>query len=213
VRVALIGGTGFVGSPIRDEALRRGHDVTLLTRDPGRVEPYERLHSVATDVFDPTQVTARVRGHDAVASAFNAGWKNPRLYDDYLRGTRAIIAGVKASGVRRLLIVGGAGSLEVSPGVQYVDTPDFPVAAKAGALAAREALHMIRKEPELEWTFVSPPYQLEAGPRTALYRSGRDAPIVGANRRSYISVADLAVAIVDELERPRHIRERFTVGY
>jgi uncharacterized protein len=213
MRIALIGGTGFVGARIQEEALRRRHEVTLLTRDPGRVEPHAGLHAVATDVFVASQVAERVRGHDGVASAFNAGWKNPRLYDDYLRGTRAIVAGVKASGVRRLLLVGGAGSLEVSPGVQFVDTPEFPIAAKAGALAAREALHLIRKERELEWTFVSPAIHLEEGPRTALYRTGRDVPIVGAGGRSYISVADLAVAIVDELERPQHIRARFTVGY
>ena len=148
-----------------------------------------------------------------VVSAFNAGWKNPRLYDDHLRGTRSIIAGVKGSGVRRLLIVGGAGSLEVAPGVQFVYTPEFPLAWKAGALATREALHLIRAEHDLEWTFLSPPIQVEVGPGTALYRSGRDAPIVGAHRNSRISVADLAVAIVDEVERPRDVRERFTVGY
>lgn len=213
VKVALLGGTGFVGSAVRAELLTRGHVVTVFTRDPSRVVPEERLRAVALDVFNPDQVAARVRGHDVVVSAFNAGWKNPGLYDDYLRGTRAIVAGVKASEVRRLLIVGGAGSLEVAPGVQFVDTPEFPIAGKAGALAAREALHLIRTEHELEWTFLSPPIQVETGPRTALYRTGRDTPIVGANRNSRISVADLAVAIVDWVERPHHVRERFTVGY
>ena len=213
MKVALLGGTGFVGSAVRAELLARFHEVTLFTRDPARVGPEERLSVVALDVFDADQVAARVRGHDIVVSAFNAGWKNPRLYDDYLRGTKSILQGVKRSGVRRLLIVGGAGSLEVAPGVQFVDTPEFPESAKAGALAAREALHLIRTERELEWTFLSPPIHLEKGPRTALYRSGRDTPIVGASQSSHISVADLAVALVDEVERPQHVRRRFTVGY
>ena len=213
MRVALLGGSGFVGSAVRTELLARGHVVTVGTRDPARVRPEERLLVVDLDVFDPGQVADRVRDHDVVVSAWNAGWKNPRLYDDYLRGARSILAGVKRSGVRRLLFVGGAGSLLVAPGVQLVDTPEFPAEWKAGALAAREALNLFRTERDLEWTFLSPPIHVDHGPRTALYRTGRDAPIYGANQNSHISVGDLAIAVVDEVERPQHVRQRFTVGY
>lgn len=130
MKVALLGGTGFVGTAVRAELLRRGHEVTLCTREPSRVVPEERLEVVALDVFDGTQVAERVRDHDVVVSAFNAGWRNPRLYEDYLRGMKAIVAGVKSSGVRRLLIVGGAGSLEVAPGYSSSILPNFPPRAK-----------------------------------------------------------------------------------
>ena len=130
-----------------------------------------------------------------------------------MAGTRATIAGVKRSGVKRLLVVGGAGSLFVAPGVQGVDTPHFPAEYKQGALAAREALNLIRQETTLDWTFVSPAAFLAPGPRTGKFRLGADDLLMDGDKPASISVADLAVAIVDEIETPKHIRKRFTAAY
>lgn len=213
MNIALIGATGFVGSAVLEELLRRGHQVTALVRNPASLAAREGLTVVPADAQDAAQVARAVAGHDAVVSAYNPGWTVPDLYDQFLRGTRAIHAGVKASGVRRLVVVGGAGSLYVAPGVQWVDTPGFPAEWKQGALAAREALHLIRQEDMLDWTFLSPPILLQPGERTGHYRLGRDAPLMEPDGQpGSLSVADLAVALVDELDAPRHVRQRFTVA-
>lgn len=213
MNIALIGATGFVGAAVLEELLRRGHQVTALVRNPTKLAARVGLTVVQADAQDAAQVARAVAGHDAVASAYNPGWTVPDIHDQFLRGTRAIHAGVKASGVRRLLVVGGAGSLYVAPGVQLVDTPQFPAEWKQGALAAREALNLIREETALDWTFLSPPILLAPGERTGHYRLGLDAPLMEADGQpGGISVADLAVALVDELETPRHVRQRFTVA-
>ncbi|WP_119966643.1 NAD(P)-dependent oxidoreductase [Simplicispira lacusdiani] len=213
MNIALIGATGFVGSAVLHELLQRGHRVTALARNPAKLAPREGLTVREADAQDAAQVACAVAGHDAVVSAYNPGWTVPDIHDQFLRGTRAIHAGVQASGVRRLVVVGGAGSLYVAPGVQLVDTPEFPAEWKQGALAAREALNLIRQEEALDWTFLSPPILLEPGERTGHYRLGQDAPLMEADGRpGGISVADLAVALVDELEAPRHVRQRFTVA-
>lgn len=154
-----------------------------------------------------------VMGHDAVISAFNPGWTNPDIYHQQVRGTRAIIHGVKGAGLKRLLFVGGAGSLEVKPGVQSVDLPEFPAEYKQGALATGEALNMLRNEPSLEWSFLSPSADLSPGTRTGKFRLGTDQLLRDANGMSRISVEDYAVAMIDEVEKPQYIRQRFTVGY
>jgi len=154
-----------------------------------------------------------VQGVDAVVSAYNAGWTNPQFQQDFLQASAAINEGVAASGVKRLLVVGGAGSLFVAPGVQLVDTPDFPAEWKAAALASRDALNRLREVQNLDWAFVSPAAHLEPGERTGVFRLGRDELVVDAQGHSRITVADLAVAIVDELERPQHLRQRFTAAY
>ncbi|HEX3139632.1 MAG TPA: NAD(P)H-binding protein, partial [Rhizobacter sp.] len=118
MNIALIGGTGFVGSAVLEELLQRGHRVTALARNPGKYTPREGLRVATADALDATQVARAVEGHDAVISAYNPGWKQPQIYDLFVQGTRAIYDGVKRSGVKRLLVVGGAGSLFVAPGVQ-----------------------------------------------------------------------------------------------
>ncbi|WP_281914803.1 NAD(P)-dependent oxidoreductase [Caldimonas thermodepolymerans] len=213
MKLALIGPTGFVGSAVLDEALQRDHQVTALARTPGKLAARDGLTVVQADVLDPAQVAAAVAGHDAVISAYNPGWSDPQLYDTFLRGTRAIFEGVKRAGVKRLLVVGGAGSLYVKPGVQLVDTPEFPEAWKQGALATREALNLIRQETGLDWTFVSPAARLEPGERTGKYRLGADELLMDGDQPARISVADLAVSILDEVERPQHIRKRYTAAY
>ena len=155
MHIALIGATGFVGTALLNELLQRGHRVTALARDPAKLPLREGLTVVQANATDAAQVAQAVRGVDAVASAYNPGWTHPDLHDEFLRGSRAITAGVKAAGVQRLLVVGGAGSLYVAPGVQLVDTPQFPAEWKNGALAAREALNLLRQESTLQWTFLS----------------------------------------------------------
>ncbi len=213
MNIALIGATGFVGSAVLDELLQRGHRVTVLARSPGKLVAREGLTVVPGDAQNAAEVAQAAAGHDAVVSAYNPGWTVPDLHDQFLAGTRAIIDGTKQAGVRRLLVVGGAGSLFVAPGVQLVDTPEFPAEWKQGALAAREALNWVRTENTLDWTFLSPPILLAPGERTGKYRLGTEAPLMNGDQPGGISVTDLAVAIVDELETPRHVQQRFTVAH
>lgn len=213
MKIALIGGTGFVGSAVLTELLQRGHSVTALARTPAKYPAQQGLAVVQADVLDAAQVAEAVRGHDAVVSAYNPGWQEPRIYDLYLQGSRAILDGVRRAQVGRMLVVGGAGSLYVAPGVQGVDTPEFPAAWKQGALAARDLLTEIRGETTLAWSFISPAAILEPGPRTGSFRLGGDQMLMDGDHPAKLSVADLAVAIVDELETPRHIRQRFTAAY
>ncbi|MDW5441384.1 NAD(P)-dependent oxidoreductase [Polaromonas sp. SM01] len=214
MNIALIGATGFVGSAILPELLGRGHQVTVLARSPAKLAPQAGLTVVKADVLDAAQVAQAVAGHDAVISAYNPGWSEPKIHDLFLQGSQAITAGTKAAGVKRLLVVGGAGSLLVAPGLQLVDTPEFPAAYKQAALAAREALNLIKLETTLDWSFVSPPIGLAPGVRTGQYRLGADNLLPGLGEQpAGISVADLAVAIVDEIEQPRHVQKRFTVAH
>ena len=213
MHIALIGPTGFVGTALLNELLQRGHRVTALARTPDKITPRDGLTVVQADVTDAAQVAQAIQGTDAVASAYNPGWTHADLHDEFLRGSRAITQGVKAAGVQRLLVVGGAGSLYVAEGVQLVDTPQFPAEWKAGALAAREALNLLRQESALQWTFLSPPILLEPGERTGQYRLGTEYPLMNGDQPGQISVADLAVAVVDELENPRHLQQRFTVAH
>jgi putative NADH-flavin reductase len=214
MNIALIGATGFVGAPVLAELLSRGHQVTVLARTPSKLPAQAGLTVVKADALDSTQVAKAVAGHDAVISAYNPGWSEPKIHDLHLQASRAIVEGVKASGAKRLLVVGGAGSLYVAPGVQLVDTPPFPAEYKQGALAAREALNQLKKESTLDWSFVSPPIGLAPGERTGQYRLGADNLLPGTgDQPAGISVADLAVAIVDEIETPRHVQKRFTVAH
>jgi len=213
MKIALIGATGFVGSTILKEALDRGHEVTAIVRHPEKLATHPKLHAEKGDVYNENEVARLVAGHDAVISAFNPGWTNPDIYDLQVKGTKTIIAGVKKAGIKRLLFVGGAGSLEVKPGVQSVDLPEFPKDWKPGALATREALNLLRQEPGLEWSFLSPSADLSPGQRTGKFRLGKDQLLKDANGQSRISTQDYAVAMIDEVEEPRHIRQRFTVGY
>jgi putative NADH-flavin reductase len=212
MKIALIGATGYVGSKLLDEALARGHAVTALVTRPEKLADRADVIAVKADVLDEANLAAQLRGFDAVISAFS-GHAQADVLDYYLRGFRAIVAATKAVSVPRLLVVGGAGSLEVAPGVQLVDTPEFPAQWKGTAEGARQALALLRAERELDWTMLSPAAHLEPGTRTGRFRLGADSLLTDADGHSKISLEDYAVAMIDELERPAHGGTRFSVAY
>lgn len=219
MKVALIGATGFVGAGVLDELLRRGHEVVALVRKPETLAAREHVQFVKADVLKADEVQRAVAGCDAVVSAYNAGWTNPNIYDDFMQGSRSIVQGVKAAGIQRYLVVGGAGSLYVN-GQQLVDSPDFPAAIKPGAMAARDMYTELQKEQTLDWTVLSPAVGFHGGSaaqskgRTTQYRTGKDEPLMQADGQpGDISVQDLAVALVDALDKREHIKARFTVAY
>lgn len=211
MRLTVFGATGRLGNRIAREALERGHQVTAAVREPGRLQnSHERLTAVIGDVCDAANVAAIVRGHDAVISAVGpTGNSRPELVVD---AARALIDGLTRAGVRRLLVGGGAGSLEVAPGVQLVDTPGFPKEWREIALAHRDALDLYRTA-DLDWTYVSPAAFLEPGERTGKYRTGTDRLLTDEKGESRISMEDLAIAFLDEVEKPRFLRRRMTVAY
>jgi putative NADH-flavin reductase len=217
MKIALIGATGFVGSAILNEALDRGHEVTAISRNPAKQEmESSNIHPVKADVLKENEVARAVKGHDAVISSYNPGWANPNIYNEYLLGSQSIEAGVLQSGVKRLLVIGGAGSLFVEEGLQLIDTANFPQEWKPGALAAKDYLNILRKNEELDWTFLSPAIEMHqgtSGERKGRYRSGLENPVFDAKGRSIISVEDLAISVLDEIEKPQHIRQRYTVAY
>ena len=213
MKIALIGASGMVGSAIRDEALSRGHQVTAIVRNPDKISVKNPSLTIKKGDVLEGKVDELVRGQDAVISAYNPGWSNPNIADDTIKAYKAIIEGVKRSGVKRLLVVGGAGSLEASPGVQLIDTMQVPDLIRSAILALREVLYTLRKEQDLDWTFLSPAANFTQGERTGHFRLGKDQVVKDDKGESKISVRDYAVAMVDELEKPEHSRQRFTLAY
>ena len=211
MNIALIGASGFVGSAIRKEALSRKHKVTALVSDPSKLQAEANLDIRKTDVLDTARLTEQLRGRDLVISAFS-GHADADIYGYYIKGIRSLVEAVRASGVPRLLLVGGAGSLEVKPGVQLLDTPEFPAQWKATAEGARAALQMLRELADVDWTVLSPAPHLQPGTRTGRYRTGLDAVIQGDSGPADISLEDYAVAMLDEAETAKHRRQRFTVA-
>jgi putative NADH-flavin reductase len=213
MKIAIIGATGFVGSAILKEMANRHHDITAIARTPKDIPG---VHWIAADVFDIPALAEILKGHDAIISAYNPGWTNPLIYDDFIAGSKAIQEAVKKSGVNRFITIGGGGSLYVAPGLQAVDTPDFPKDIYPGANAARHYLNIIKEEKELDWAFFSPPFEMHPGTktgRTGNYRLGSDSPVFNEEKRSILSVEDLAVVIADETENPKHHQVRFTAAY
>ena len=215
MKIAIIGATGFVGTALVNEFATRDHTVTALSRNP-EAENTDNITYVKADVLDVDALANVLKGHDAVVNAFNAGWTNPNIYDDFIAGSKAVQAAVKQSGVKRYITIGGAGSLFVAPGLQAVDTPDFPAEIKAGATAARDYLNILKEEKVLDWAFFSPAFEMHQGiktGRTGQYRLGLDNPVFNDEQRSILSVEDLAVVIADEVETPKHHQVRFTAAY
>lgn len=214
-KVAVIGATGFVGTQVVNELSNRGYEVEAIVRDASKVQQNENITAKSVDVNNVDELTEALKGNDAVISAFNAGWTNPNLYDDFLNGSVNIEKAVEKSGVKRFITVGGAGSLYID-GKQLVDGPDFPAEIKPGATAARDYLNKIKENNTLDWTFFSPAIEMHqgtAGVRTGKYRTALENPVFDENGRSVLSVEDVAVALVDELEQNNHIKQRFTAAY
>jgi hypothetical protein len=213
MKIVVFGITGRIGSRVAKEALDRGHDVTGVARDPSRINLiHPKLRTLKGDVTDGSSVATIAASHDAVVCAVGPSPSDSSI-DVIIKAPGALIDGLRRAGIRRFLVVGGAGSLEVTPGRILLDTPDFPAAWKPVAKAAAEALTQYRKEKELEWTYLSPAALIEPGKRTGSYRTGEEKLLTDAKGNSAISMEDFAVAVVDELEKPRHLRQRFTVAY
>lgn len=215
-KVSVIGATGFVGAAIVKELSDRGYGLVAIARNIQNLPAADNVSPVAVDVYDTEALAAALKGSNAVISAFNPGWSNPDIYADFLKGARSIENAVALAGIKRLIVVGGAGSLYTAEGIQLVDTPEFPAAIKPGAAAARDYLNDIKKNETLDWTFFSPAIEMHpgtAGVRKGIYRTALDIPVFDGNGRSVLSVEDVAVALVDELEQNNHIRQRFTAAY
>lgn len=217
MKIALIGASGFVGTAILDEALNRNHEVVAIVRNPENISTQNKnLTLKKGDILDESTVANLVKDCDVVVSAYNPGWSNPDIYNEFLRGSNSIQNGVKEAQVERYIVIGGAGSLEIAPGLQAVDTPEFPQAIKPGATAARDYFNILKEEKDLNWTFFSPAFEMHqgtSGVRKGKYRLGLDNPVFDENGRSVLSVEDLAMVIVDEIEKPKYSRQRFTAAY
>jgi uncharacterized protein len=200
--VALIGASGRAGSAILKELSDRGHKVTAIARNPEKIATLPNVAAKKGDANDGSGLATLLKGHDAVISAVHFAGSD----------ARTLIEAVRASGAKRYLVVGGAGSLEVAPGKRLVDQPDFPTAYKPEALKGAEFLGLLKSEKELDWTFLSPSALFVPGERTGKFRLGKDA-LLSNEKGSSISFADYAIAMVDEIEQPAYSRQRFTVGY
>jgi len=213
MKIALIGASGFIGSALREEAVGRGHQVTALVSQPGKLNATaSNLTVKQVDVQDTAQLTDTLTGADVVISAFS-GHAQDDIRGYYVQGVKSIIASVKAADVARLVIVGGAGSLRVAADTLLIDTPAFPEEYKPTALGAQDALALLQAEPAVNWTMLSPAAEIFPGERTNQFRLGLDDLLVDDEGNSRISVQDYAVALLDEVDHPQHERQRFTLAY
>ena len=210
MKIALIGPTGNIGSHIAQEALRRQHAVTGITRrTSGLPVELSGIQIRTADVLDHAALTEAVRGHDVLASAFGPGAEAKLIVD----ATRAIVAAARAAGIKRVVVVGGAGSLEIGDGKQLVDAPDFPAMYKPYALAHRDALAVLRDASDLDWTFFAPAAEIGPGDKVGKFRVGVRNLISNEAGRSTISYADYADAFISEIENGSHSKEVVTAAY
>lgn len=214
-KTALIGASGFVGSAILNELLSRGYQVEALVRNPDNVKVENPLLTIKkVDVADTEALAADLKGYDTVISAYNPGWANPDIYNLTLQNYPRILQAAKEAGVKRLLIVGGAGTLFCAPGLRVVDSGAIPAEIMGGVKSLGEFyLNTLNNEMSIDWVFFSPAGYLEPGEAKGNYRLGKDDLIVDDEGNSHITVGDYAKAMVDELETPAHHQERFTIGY
>lgn len=201
-RIALIGASGNVGSRLLKELVSRGHQVTAIGRDPGKVPVGPNVAAMQGDIKDAAGLAALLKGHDAVISSVRFRDSDPSV----------LIDAVRRAGVKRYLVVGGAASLYVAPGRRLLDQPDFPAQYKDEARRGAAFLEALKRAGDLDWTFLSPSALFVPGARTGKFRLGQDELLVG-EKGSTVSYEDYAIAMVDEIEAPKHVRVRFTVGY
>ncbi len=203
MKIAIAGASGRAGSCIAAELARRGHHVTGIARHPEKIARLPNVTAVAGDANDRAALAKLWAGHDAAVSSIHF----------VASDVETLIGAARDSGVSRYLVVGGAGSLEVAPGVRLVTTPNFPPEYKAEAEKGAAFLDRSGQEKELNWTYLSPQALFDSGSRTGKFRLGKDQLLVDSAGKSWISFEDFAVAMADEIERPAHLRQRFTVGY
>ena len=214
MKIILIGSTGFVGSHILEEALERGHEVHAILRDINKMtKTHPNLFLIKADVMEEVELEDIFgTGYDAVISAYNPGWSNPDIYNDFILGYKSILNALNDAKLKRIIIIGGAGSL-IMNGSKLIDDNKFPKAIYNGAKAASDLLDTLYAEEDfLDWTMISPAINLIDGKRTNTFKLGKDSPVFNSENESVISVQDLAAAAINELEKPEHIRERFTLG-
>ena len=214
MKIILIGSTGFVGSHILEEALERGHEVHAILRDINKMtKTHPNLFLIKADVMEEVELEDIFgTGYDAVISAYNPGWSNPDIYNDFILGYKSILNALNDAKLKRIIIIGGAGSL-IMNGSKLIDDNKFPKAIYNGAKAASDLLDILyAEEDSLDWTMISPAINLIDGKRTNTFKLGKDSPVFNSENESVISVQDLAAAAINELEKPEHIRERFTLG-
>ncbi|CRM59053.1 NAD(P)-dependent oxidoreductase [Pseudomonas sp. 25 R 14] len=202
-KIAIIGATGRAGSQLLEEALRRGHTVTAIARNTATIAARPGLIVKQADALDATTLQQAISGNDVVISAAHFA----------TLPAAAVIGPVKQAGVKRLLVVGGAGSLLLPGGGRVIDSAGFPAEYKAEASAGAVFLDTLRQEKELDWSFLSPSAEFVETERTGTFRLGQDDLLVSSEGRSWISFADFAIALIDEVQTPKHSRQRFTVGY
>ena len=213
--VLLIGATGFVGSAVLNELVSRGHKVTAVARNLEKLTKNEFVTPAKEDVAHVEAIAKLAEGKDAIISAYNPGWTNPDIATLITENYPKILEAAKESGVKRLLIVGGAGTLFCAPGLRVVDSGAIPAEIMGGVRPLGDFyLNTLRNEGDIDWVFFSPAGTFDPeGKKTGKYRLGKDELIVDANGNSHISVQDYADAMVNELEVPAHHKERFTIGY
>jgi hypothetical protein len=219
MKIALLGATGYVGSHILQEALQRGHHVSGLVRHPQALPGHSHLHPVELDLLaDPVRSGKAMSDHDVVIYAYNPQRqsKAPDIFEQHVRGHKALLAAMQHCNTKRLLCVGGAASLKLASGVEFLDSDQFPPQFnefKPGIRGTRELYYLLKEHPELDWVFLAPSVVLVDGKRTGNYRTGTDYLLFNDEGVSTISLQDYAVAMLDEAEQAKHHRERFTVGY
>lgn len=211
MKVVLIGATGMIGSRVLQELISRGHQVTAIVRDPSKLPAGSKATAVAGNILDANQIAELVKGSDAIISAYSPGFSADGV-GQLLAATRSLIDAATKAAVKRVIMVGGAGSLYVAPGVTLIDSGHLPEEWKPIAIAHRDALENLRSS-GLDWTYFSPAAFIQPGERTGKFRIGTDNLVTGEDGQSRISAEDYAIALVDELEQGRHMRRRFTVGY
>lgn len=215
MKIAVIGATGFVGSKIITELVNRNFEVLGISRD-SKVSEHQNLKYVVLDVFNTEELASQIKGYDVLISAYSSGWDNPNMHEDFVNGSMSIQQAATMAEIERYIVIGGAGSLYVTESIQAVDTDEFPEMFKPVARAAREYLNLLKTETNLNWLYFSPAFEMHPGittGRTGKYRHGTNNPIFDENGRSSISVDDLAVAVVDEVEEKKYKQTIFTVGY
>jgi len=211
MKIVLYGASGMIGSRILSEALSRGHEVVAVVRNPDKIAPQSRLTAVRGDATDAASVAATAAGADVAISAYSPGNEHSLL----TKNTYALLDGLAHAGVSRVIVVGGAASLEVAPGKHLIDAPGFPDIYRARATEQAKTLDILRASQgaKVAWTFLSPSAEIAPGVRTGTFRSGTDQLLVAADGKSHISAEDYALALIDEAESPQHLNQRYTVGY